>query len=247
VNLVRRHLDWEGCFNARDLGGLRTVNGRVTRWGAVVRSDNLGRLAPSGWEAVQAYGVRTIVDLRNDDERRELPSPPQGITTVHVPLDDDADIEFWTYIWDNELDGTPLYFRPFLDRKPERCVAAITAVAWAEPGGVVIHCGGGRDRTGLITMLLLALTGVEPGDIAADYESSNERLPPFWAELGMPDQREEIEDILARKRTTARAELLATLGSFDTADHLRSAGLNNRDLRAVRDRLLEPPGHPGSE
>lgn len=64
-----RHLDWAGCLNARDLGGLPTGDGRTTRWRAVVRADNLDRLAPEGWAAPHAYGVRTVVDLREGDER----------------------------------------------------------------------------------------------------------------------------------------------------------------------------------
>jgi protein tyrosine/serine phosphatase len=63
-----RHLNWEGCFNARDLGGLRTTDGCVTRWGAVVRSDSLDHLSAAGWSALQAHGIRTIVDLRNDQD-----------------------------------------------------------------------------------------------------------------------------------------------------------------------------------
>lgn len=52
----------------------------------------------------------------------------------------------------------------------------MAAVARADPGGIVIYCGGGRDRTGLITLLLLALVDAEPDEIASDYELSYERM-----------------------------------------------------------------------
>jgi hypothetical protein len=65
-----RHLDWDGCFNVRDLGGLRTADSRTTRWGAVVRSDMPDRLSAAGWSALTAYGIRTIVELRNHHERQ---------------------------------------------------------------------------------------------------------------------------------------------------------------------------------
>ncbi len=182
---IDRHLDWDGCFNARDLGGLRTGDGRETRWGAIVRADSLDHLTPSGWSALQAYGIRTVVDLRNDTEIPTDTGPrPTGLATVHVPLDDVEDTAFWQYCWDNDLDGSPLYYQPFLDRKAERCAAALAAIAQAAPGGVVFHCGIGRDRTGLISLLLLALVGVEPEEIAADYELSNARLGPAWAVRG---------------------------------------------------------------
>jgi protein-tyrosine phosphatase len=238
-----RHLDWEGCFNVRDLGGLRTSDGGETRRGAIVRADSLDHLTLNGWLALQAYGIRTIIDLRNDAEIPTDGDPrPAGLTMVHVPLDDVEDTAFWQYCWDNDLDGSPLYYQPFLDRKAERCATAIAAIAQAQPGGVVFHCGIGRDRTGLISLLLLALVGVESEEIAADYELSNVRLGPAWAARGEEDQRPIIEAILARKQTSARTLLLAILSSLDVAAYLRASGLQDADLAAIRTRLLGPGG-----
>ena len=245
---MNRDLDWEGCFNARDLGGLRTVDGGKTRRRAVVRSESLDLLTPAGWSTLRAYGIRTIVDLRNDEELGPDAEPrPLGLVTVRVPLDDLPDAEFWERAWTDELDGSPLYYRPFLERKPERCASAVRAVARAGPGGVAIHCGGGRDRTGLVALLLLALVGVAPEEIADDYELSNERLPPFWAARGEGDQRPMIEAILARRNTSARILLLELLASLDVEAYLLSASLGEADLAAVRARLLGPavgPAHP---
>jgi Tyrosine phosphatase family len=124
-----RHLDWEGCLNVRDLGGLPAAGGRVTRWGAVVRSDSPAGLTPAGWSALRAHGIRTIVDLRNDDERTTH-SAAAGLDTVHVPLDDLGDTEFWRRIWDDDLDGTA----PLLPAVP------------GAQGGAVRRRGGGRGR-----------------------------------------------------------------------------------------------------
>lgn len=233
-----RHLDWDGCFNVRDLGGLRLTGGGMTRFGAVVRADDLARLTPAGWAALRAHGIRTVVDLRNDDGEPDVARRPADVTTVRVQLDDLADTEFWEDCWSNELDGSPLYYGPFLERKPERCAEAVAAVARAAPGGVVFHCGAGRDRTGLVSLLLLALVGVEPEEIAADYELSNKRLPPLWAARGMADQLPEITEILKRKNTSARALLLDLLSSLDVEYYLRSCGLRDNDLSGVRARLL---------
>lgn len=231
--MIGRHLDWEGCRNVRDLGGLPAAGGRVTRWGAVVRSDAPDNLSPDGWAALRAHGIRTIVDLRNHDEHTGPPGAgAAGVATVHVPMDDVDDTRFWREMWDGGLDGTPLYYRPFLERKPERCVAAVAAVADAPPGGVLVHCGIGRDRTGLVALLLLALVGVAPDDIAEDYDLSSLRLGTGAAAA------------LVRRDTTARAVVMATLAAVDVVAVLRAAGLTDRRLRAVRDRLLEPPGPP---
>jgi protein-tyrosine phosphatase len=70
-----RLLEWEGCLNARDLGGYATEGGRETRWGAVVRSDSPAALTEVGRAALAAYGVRAIVDLRLPAELADHPNP----------------------------------------------------------------------------------------------------------------------------------------------------------------------------
>ena len=153
-----------GCFNVRDLGGLRTADGRVVRRGALVRADALERLTAAGWRALEAHGVRTVVDLRNADEIGADAAPrPAGLTTVRLALDRIEDREFWDRWSDGPVFGTPLYYRPHLDRFAHASAAVVAAIAHAAPGGVAYHCAGGRDRTGMITILLLALAGVDPG------------------------------------------------------------------------------------
>jgi hypothetical protein len=241
---ANRHLDWEGCFNARDLGGLRTADGRQTRWAAVVRSDSLDGLTAAGWAAVQESGVRTVVDLRSPEERQPSSAErPAGLTTAPVPLEDHTtDPDFWARWRDSGLWATPLYFGAFLDRFPERVAAAVAAVANAGPGGVVVHCGLGRDRTQLVTLVLLALAGVTADGITDDHELSTERLPPLFASMGRPDEAPRIRRLLAQRNTTAREVIHATVASFDAEAYLRSAGLAEADLAAVRARLLAPAG-----
>jgi protein-tyrosine phosphatase len=231
-----RHLDWDGCFNVRDLGGLPAADGRLTRWAAVVRADAVDRLTADGWAALRAHGVRTVIDLRNEEELApDVASRPGDVATVHVPLDGIEDTEFWDY-WKHQ--APPMYYGPFLARFPGRIADVVGAVQRARPGGVVIHCVGGRDRTGLVTMLLLALAGVAPHAIADDHTLSTERLARLYTESGEPDQGATIDEFLEREGTTARELILATLASLDVHAYLRAAGLSEADVATVRDRLL---------
>jgi protein-tyrosine phosphatase len=235
---LNRHLEWQGCFNVRDLGGLRTGDGRATRFGRIVRADALDGLTEAGWAALGAYGVRTVIDLRNDDERGDDAAPrPASIRTRHVPLDASDDREFWD-VWDSGPQfGTPLYYAPHLERFPERSAAVLSAIARAAPGGVVFHCGGGRDRAGQITMLVLALAGVEPEAIAADYELSAERLPARYAARGEHDQGPLLAGYLAERGTTAGALIVSTLAGLDVEARL---ALTSADAERLRRRLLDP-------
>jgi protein-tyrosine phosphatase len=168
-----RRLNWDGCTNARGLGGLSTAEGRVTRWGAVVRSDHPAKLTAAGWSALHEHGVRTIITLASDGYSEEQPDTtprPSDLVTIRCAVEDFTDIEFVKQWVMTELCRTPLYYRDALKRWTERHVAVIEAVARARPGGVLIHCRRGNDRTGIVTLLLLALVGVAPEEILADYE-----------------------------------------------------------------------------
>jgi protein-tyrosine phosphatase len=227
-----RRLHWEGCSNVRDLGGLRAADGRRTRWGALVRADAVDRLTAGGWSALEAHGVRTVIDLRNDDEVGDDAAPrPPGLSTVHLPLDGVEDVEFWDEWASGPQFGTPLYYAPFLARFPKRTAEVMSAIAGAAPGGVVFHCMGGRDRTGLISMLVLALAGVVAEDIAADYELTGGLL----------------DEYLATRGTSAREVVLTTLGALDVEGYMRAGGLDDDDLTTLRRRLTvaasEARGH----
>lgn len=232
-----RWINWDGFRNARDLGGLPTSYGRPTRFGAYVRSADPRFVTPDGWRAARDAGIRTIVDLRNADEIGPI-DVLAGIERVEVPLDGREDTEFWAYIDRELLDGSPLYYRPFLARKADRCAAVIRAIAGAAPGGVLFHCWAGRDRTGLVSLLLLALAGVEPAAIAADYELSTAGVRQLYAALGEPDDGPEIAALLADRGTTVRDAILAVLDGFDAAGYLRGAGVSAADIATIRHWLL---------
>jgi protein tyrosine/serine phosphatase len=234
-----RHLDWDGCFNVRDLGGLRTVDGAETRWGAVVRGDAPSRLTEPGWEALLEHGVRTIVDLRNDDERRpDAAARPDEVATVHVALDGLDDREFWDDWQHGPQFATPMYYASHFERFPDRHARVIAAIADAEPGGVYLHCVGGRDRSGQVAILLLALAGVEPDEIVTDYELSAPRLVGLYEAWGEADQGAELAEFLAREGTSARELILSVLDGFDAERYLHAAGLGSAEISHVRTRLL---------
>lgn len=240
LSSMERDLAWEGCFNVRDLGGIPTTDGRSIRWGAVVRADSLHKLSNQGWSALIDHGVRTVIDLRNCAERvADVARRPTQLTTIELPLDGIEDRRFWDPIVEGPQFGTPIYYRGHLEQMPQRSAAVVTAIARARPGGIAFHCVGGRDRTGQITILLLALAGVSSEQIVTDYELSDARLTPMWKANGGPDEALVNARFLAAQQTTAAELITSLLRTLDLLGTLRAAGLSERDASALAARLLD--------
>ena len=249
--LQPRDLVWDGCLNVRDLGGLPTLDGGQTRLGAVVRADSVRQLTDEGWQALVDHGIRTVVDLRGHDERAEDPPAGLPVEMVHVPFFEADDAE-WHEI-SAELDeavaaapdvqaATRDVYVIFLDRFRENVAAAVRAVANSPEGGLVIHCVGGKDRTGLLSAFLLHLAGVGDEEIAADYALSEERLRPrHEAWFAAAETDEELERLQRIAQTPAAsmvgvfAELERRYGGVES--YLRVAGVTDEELELVRARL----------
>ncbi|MCU1687450.1 MAG: protein tyrosine/serine phosphatase [Amycolatopsis sp.] len=187
--------------------------------------------------AAWAYGVRIVIDLRDPDEREpEHASRPAGITTVQTPLDPVGTpfYEQWTKI-DNL--SSPLYYPAMLIEHPEPVVTAVRAIANAAPGCVVFHCAGGKDRTGLLALVLLALAGAAPEEIIADYLLTYDRMKQRYDELGFRDQLTGVTELLAARNTTIDASLTSTITLLTMPDFLLDNGLSDTELAALHTRL----------
>ncbi len=169
-----RKLDW-GIPNVRDLGGLEGRWG-VTRFGRVARGPRRELLSEAGWDEARRWGLATVVDLRGSSEtgRRDGdpsigPSVLDGITVVSAPTEDHDNAEFREICF--PILDSPEYWPHNLRILPHLVLATLTAIAAARPG-VLVHCSAGRDRTGLVSALLLANAGVAPEAVADDYAAS---------------------------------------------------------------------------
>jgi protein-tyrosine phosphatase len=249
VAAPERELAWDGCFNVRDLGGLETAAGGRTRHGAVVRSDNIRRLTARGWEAALAHGVRRVVDLRFENEEPGEPDAHEAVEVVALPLHGPhrpADTEAFEQRMSEAADIAPVFTDGYIRmlRRTERVVAAVAAVADADPEHcVVVHCFAGKDRTGLVSALLLSLAGVPDEVVAADYAASDPgvaRLCESWfASAGSAAERELRERICRSPEESMKGVLAWVRESAGGAErYLREAGLTERQLERLRLRLL---------
>ncbi len=242
-------LSWEGCLNVRDLGGLPTVDGRKTQLGSVIRADNVRGLTESGWRALAGHGVVRIVDLRWPEELEGEQPPGAEVEVVHVPvLGDSLDAEYIAEL-DASLDAADdvaehyaWSYLDFLERFRDRFGLALAAVADAD-GTVVVHCAGGKDRTGLVSALLLRLAGVEAEVIGADYAVSEINLAPrgpAWLDSAPNELERERRRKLMRTPAEAMVRVLHELDRRygGVPGYLRRAGLDDHQLDRLRDRLV---------
>jgi protein-tyrosine phosphatase len=105
------------------------------------------------------------------------------------------------------------------------------------PGCVVFHCAGGKDRTGLLALVLLTLAGATPEEIIEDYLLTYDRMKQRYDELGFRDQLAAVNELLASRNTTIEASLTSTIAALTMPGFLLENGLSGTELAALRTRL----------
>ena len=176
---MTRDLDIPGLVNARDLGGLTTSDGSRVARGRVIRTESLAYLDEQGQQQlVDLVGPRTVLDLRESPESRNgsYTLTASSARIVNLPMRPLAAIT------EEEIAaGQPTtLLEDYLGQLEVNIDMLAEAVAIiADPGNhpVVVHCTSGKDRTGVLTAVVLTLIGVPDEQIAEDYALTARVMP----------------------------------------------------------------------
>ncbi|MCL1914523.1 MAG: tyrosine-protein phosphatase [Eubacteriaceae bacterium] len=193
-------MNLEGPNNVRDLGGYPTKDGKSTKWGQFLRSDNPNKITPKDNEDLYAYGVRMNIDLRSDFECEQQPSNLNGY----------QDVKYYNFMMmdnmnsnqgDIKLPDTMAEIYIGLIQDAQERYKQIFELIAAEEGCVLFNCTAGRDRTGTTAMLLLKLAGVPDEWIVEDYLATDwniredlKKMMELFKDRGLDDSMKMMEN-----------------------------------------------------
>jgi protein-tyrosine phosphatase len=248
TSIPSRTVTLTGVFNFRDLGGYTTADGRTTRWRTLFRADGLDRLTPADVEVLRPYGLRTVVDLRMAhelEERGRFPIDAYPVTFHNISVLDQT--------WDREQAlASSLPAADFLHERYTEMLAeagprygdALRLLAATDALPAVFHCAAGKDRTGLLAMLVLGAVGVGHDDIIEDYALTSATMEAFRAAAAeraeSPEALDEIPQMFWSADPMAMSRVLADIEAAhgSVAGYARSIGLTADELAVLADNVL---------
>ena len=251
---VERTITFEGCLNFRDLGGYATRDGRVVRWRRLFRSDSLHRMSTADvTRLLEELGVVTVVDLRTRTERERggpVPAESSGTTrSLHVPMIDElfADPSARPRSEARVTDMGEGY-AAMLGLAGEQVATVLRLLAEPDVYPAVFFCAAGKDRTGVLAAIVLAVLGVDDDDIVADYaltdsvarailDRASRELPLYedlWKSLP-PDARGAPARVMRSMLAAIEREHGSTLGFVE------ALGIGPDVVDGLRHRLLSSP------
>lgn len=165
-------LELEGTYNTRELGGYINQDGKTLKKQKLLRSDTLSNLTDNDREKLYRYGIRTVIDLRRSREILEEPSKLQhykDIKYYHISLSLN---DHYGFMQQRKEESLFDLYKGYLTGRQEQLNEIIEVISSHLSNGVLFHCTAGKDRTGIISMILLKICNVDDETIKMDYEVS---------------------------------------------------------------------------
>ncbi|MBI3782983.1 MAG: tyrosine-protein phosphatase [Deltaproteobacteria bacterium] len=246
TRLTGGFIQLEGCFNFRDLGGYPTGDGRVVRSGWLFRSDALQHLTRHDVAYLRdEVGLRHVIDLRSTYELRiegRGPLAHEPLHFHHLPLfDGDTRQE----VSSNPMTLADRYF--LLAKFAMQPIARVIETIAQADAPLVYHCAAGKDRTGVISAVLLGVLGVADDEIVNDYVLTKENLNQIIDRLATAKGYEVALEAMPADTLHAEPETMIDFlqrlrreyGSL--CDYARAAGVRADSLERLGATLLVAP------
>lgn len=233
-------------YNTRDLGGYKTADGKITRHGVFLRSDDTDNLTLKDIEKLKTYGVTTVLDLREEPYYLEHPDKLSSIPEINYQNIDIVKI-YNKHSVDKETRSDESSARKFLRYTGEGnwVKTAFDIIADTE-GCTLFHCFAGKDRTGLVAMLLLGLVGVSDEDIMQNYSVSYDFIKdnPKIKEIIEKDIENFGEAAIGKYHATPPSKIKHGIDYISenygtTENYLLACGVSRENLDKIKNRFVE--------
>jgi len=230
----------QGTYNTRDLGGYLISGGFMTGWHRFFRSDDVGHLTENDFKVLESYKLRTVIDLRSHDELKLSPNQfafKENIDYHHISLLNA--VNYGIDVKNLPADALKAMYIHVLDHEKDAVLQVLHTIAKAQEGAILYHCVAGKDRTGIISMLLLGLSGVEDQDIVTNYEITytNIRRNPNFTNVP-----HEVPEYLMKSHYQNMEETIAYIKkeyhSFE--NYIKHIGLSDEHIQVIKGMLVEP-------
>ncbi|OXS58827.1 hypothetical protein B1A99_12735 [Cohnella sp. CIP 111063] len=186
-------LPLRGAFNFRDMGGLRAEDGRTVKSGLLFRAAELTGLTQEDMVLLEQIGLKSVFDYRNRGEAEQKPDPQIGNAVLtRVPANAAAEDQPHLSIEDlfakglHKMFGEDMLLRLYASLPIDNPSYKHLMALLREPEAnlpLVHHCAGGRDRTGVGSMLILLTLGVPYETVMEDYLLSNVTLADYHGQM----------------------------------------------------------------
>ena len=234
----------QGCTNFRDLGGYQTIDGRTVKSRTLFRADSLQSMTAADTAYVESnLGIVMVFDLRNTDEALESgrwPAPDSQVQYHNVPFLEG---------WDMSPPGPgadPLVrlsdsYHWVITNSGDRIVEILTMLAEASNLPAVFHCMAGKDRTGILSAMVLGMLGVDDEQIIEDYCLTNQIIDS----LGERIRSRPGNEHRSVRSFEAQPELMEQIlnevrGAYGgAAGYARAYGISDQTIVQLKKSLLE--------
>ena len=233
--IYSRRLLIHSVANMRELGGYTTNDGMMTQWRRFVRSDVPINLSADDIDFIYDYGVRTVIDLREKIEIEETPSAFAKINSDKILYRNISFTDDHTYFWD--INYCPLNHIVPVMKGEHRVCEIMTELANAPAGGIIFHCAAGKDRTGVIAVLLLLIANVPVEDILTDWQ-----VTYTYIEKNIKPRLDGRKRNIALCRTEPEwiipfIDFVLEYGSV--TNYLSEQGMKMSDIKLLKERLIK--------
>lgn len=258
---VKKAFQFDKLYNFRDIGGLKTKDGKIMKSGILYRSDDISRLTSNDMAALEGYNLRVICDLRTVNERKSKSYDiPQhwGLRVVQVPIhhgsQDFTRFQFFRFLVgkSNDIDFEKMirdFYHCMVTERTAEIKEVFTLVAQAGHVPALIHCTGGKDRTGFIAALIQLVVGVPHETVIEQYLLSNTLVKPRmkkverfirWMSLWQVSP-ERIKPMLVVRREYLEEALDYILQQDGSIENylIKTCGIEESTLKALQSMLVE--------